>query len=614
MKNLKQLFAIYLFLGLTIPICAQVTEYKRELEFSTEKLIEKITYTIQINGPEENWMADVSIPYKAQNEFKLTEAFLADAGGNIIRKLKKRDIETRNLRRRGTFYTDIWATEFKLFHNQYPYILHYSYETEYSNFIGLFRLIPVVFTEVPTQSAVFKVKHPSELKIRFDASDAFQYKHYNVNEYTIHEWEIQNYELPKEEQFSPPLRETIPAVEIMPEQFFFKTKGLADSWQNLGKWVNQINNGLTALTSTEKFIVDDLCQNRSDTLQLIRTLYKHLQENTRYVNVSIEEGGLVPFPASYVCENKYGDCKALTIYMKALLEYVGIPSFYTLVYAGDNPQTLNTNLPSSQFNHVILTIPLHGDTLWLENTADIFPAGYIGESTQNRKALMVTPEGGKIINLPALTLKDVQHSSLTVFQLDLNGNGKFTSQQQLKGSSYENFTYYDRFATEKEQKEHLLNNLDFEHINNAEWEVSIPNPDSAKAKLIVKADCTNQFRTFGSMIIIKPYFIPIPEPEEPEKRMNDIKIQMPVNRIDTTIYELKFLSEFEIELPTDSTIRSNFGSYRQSFTADDSTLTVISAFKLKATCRDKAEYSALYQFFNGIIQLQKKSAVILKNH
>jgi len=66
--------------------------------------------------------------------------------------------------------------------------------------------------------------------------------------------------------------------------------------------------------------VHELTDNLKDVRQKVYVLYDFLQKNTHYINVSLGIGGWQPFPADYVAIKRYGDCKALSNYMVALLK------------------------------------------------------------------------------------------------------------------------------------------------------------------------------------------------------------------------------------------------------------------------------------------------------
>src|SRR5690606_4540730 len=93
----------------------------------------------------------------------------------------------------------------------------------------------------------------------------------------------------------------------------------------------------------------------------------------------------------------YGDCKALSNYMVALLGSVGIKGYYSLIMAGENFTPLQTDFPSSQFNHVVVAVPNGSDTLWLECTSQTQPFGYLGSFTDDRYALMILDDGATLV-------------------------------------------------------------------------------------------------------------------------------------------------------------------------------------------------------------------------
>ena len=126
-----------------------------------------------------------------------------------------------------------------------------------------------------------------------------------------------------------------------------------------------------------------------------------VQERMRYVYLGMEAGGYVPAPADQSWSRRFGDCKAKTAVLLALLNELGIPARPALVssYAGDG---LSARLPSPlAFDHVIVRAEVDGRTYWLDGTAN--DAGTLDrvEAGDFRWALPLSAEGTALEQLPA---------------------------------------------------------------------------------------------------------------------------------------------------------------------------------------------------------------------
>jgi transglutaminase-like putative cysteine protease len=152
-------------------------------------------------------------------------------------------------------------------------------------------------------------------------------------------------------------------------------KGNMNTWENLGKFMQDLRGGRDQLPADIKQKVHELTDKEPDPNKKVAKLYEFMQQNTRYVSIQLGIGGLQPFDATYVATKRYGDCKALSNYMSALLKEIGVPSYYTLVKSGEGNTFFVPDFPSDQFDHVILCVPLKKDTMWLECTDQTLPAG-----------------------------------------------------------------------------------------------------------------------------------------------------------------------------------------------------------------------------------------------
>jgi tetratricopeptide (TPR) repeat protein/transglutaminase-like putative cysteine protease len=93
-----------------------------------------------------------------------------------------------------------------------------------------------------------------------------------------------------------------------------------------------------------------------------------VEDKVRYVFLDMNEGGLVPADADLTWSRRYGDCKAKTVLLLALLHGLGIDAqpVAVNVLRGDG---VDTRLPMIElFDHVLVKSVIAGQTYWLDGT------------------------------------------------------------------------------------------------------------------------------------------------------------------------------------------------------------------------------------------------------
>jgi transglutaminase-like putative cysteine protease len=100
----------------------------------------------------------------------------------------------------------------------------------------------------------------------------------------------------------------------------------------------------------------------------VRMALALVQSQVRYEAITLGEGGYVPAGADDTWTRRYGDCKAKTALLMALLGELGVEAEPVLVHAtlGDG---LDQQLPQlTAFNHVLVRAMVNGHWYWLDGT------------------------------------------------------------------------------------------------------------------------------------------------------------------------------------------------------------------------------------------------------
>ena len=122
-----------------------------------------------------------------------------------------------------------------------------------------------------------------------------------------------------------------------------------------------------------------------------------VEDQTRYLFLGMGEGGYVPATADETWERRFGDCKAKTVLLLALLNELGVKAEPALVSLGGG-DGMDERLPSlSAFNHVLVRATVGGKTYWLDGTRNGDRGGLDAIRQPNwRWALPLRVEGAEL--------------------------------------------------------------------------------------------------------------------------------------------------------------------------------------------------------------------------
>lgn len=552
------------------------------------------------------------VTYDSDSKITDFDAYLYDASGALIRRI--RNDEFKDIARVDGFslYQDNRVKYVEVSHSQFPYTIvwYYTKTVQGIEFATFPDWHPQEYDEA-VEFSQFKIIIPGDQEVHFQALNMKEPAEISTMEKEkMYRWTLKESLAISPEPYSPGSYYILPKVLISPSQFVVEgMEGSLSSWESYGQFMQRLYKERDNLPAFAKKEIQNLVANTTTNREKIELIYKYLQEKMRYVSIQLGIGGWQPFSAEYVATNSYGDCKALSNYMKCLLEAAEIQAYPALIKNGDLYYEVQEDFAFPAFNHVILYVP--EEDMWLECTSNHYPTGYIGSGNYNRSALLVTEEGGKLVHTPTQSKSQNQELISLEMQIDTNGAADLQYKSRLLGQLHERIRYIFHNYAEEDQRKWVLEQLEIPNFQLTDYVIS-----TEKNEPVSTFDYHGKSSKYVS-ISGKRVFIPINKvsvfsgvPEKEENRLFPIVIKEEFQ--ETLTIKIQIPDNWVIEsMPaSEKTVESPFGKYRITCQQRGNTIEINRQIEVKQAEAAPEDYPSFRKFFRDISRAEQSMIVV----
>jgi hypothetical protein len=446
------------------------------------------------------------------------------------------------------------------------------------------------------------------------------------------QWLVTDVKAIRKEEDMPPLEGVMGQMIVT----FFPPGGAVTNgftnWQQMGNWYRALIAGRNDSSPEIKQKVAALTASSTTTLDKMRALARFVQHDIRYVAIELGIGGWQPHYAPDIFSNHYGDCKDKATLMSSMLREVGVDSYYVLI--DTERGAITPEVPAhARFNHAILAVklpdslsdssfsasllqPKLGRILFFDPTSELTPFGRIPGYLQDNYGLLVTPDGGELVELPK------QPSSMNgirrTAKLTLDATGK------LKGSVSEVRTG-DRASSQRWALRTVSKASDrIKPIENVlASSLSTFQITQANAVNIEQTDLPfgfeysfeseNYAKSAGNLLLVRPRVLGSKSSsllETKEPRTFPIEFEGTVR--DTDAFEITLPPGYEVDdLPPPVDADFGFASYHSKTEAKGNVIGYTRTFEVKELTVPVSKAAELKKFYR-IINSDERNTAVLK--
>jgi len=449
---------------------------------------------------------------------------------------------------------------------------------------------------------------------------------------TVLQWKILDVKGIRTEPHMPPWQGLAAQMIVS----FFPSGGTSQkkefaTWNDIGIWLGRLNSSQMGASDGIRQQVRTVTDGKTTTLQKMQALASFVQHDIRYVAIELGIGGWQPHAAPDVFAHKYGDCKDKATLLRTMLREIGVNSYQVAINVERGSVTRDTPAHNA-FDHVILAISLPDDAhdsslmaiivhpklgrlLFFDPTNDVMPFGQIGGYLQANYGLLVTPDGGELVQLPQQPSDLNGVSRQANLKLDANGILKGDVKESRLGDRACQQRWRLRAVTKNEDRikpiEEVLGD-------------SLPNFRITQASLInpTQTDQPFGFRyTFlsedyaklaGNLLLVRPRVLGnkssgILETKEPRK----FPVEFEGPERDTDSFDITLPDGYEVdELPPPMDADYSFASYHSRTEAVGHTLHYTRTLEIKELSVPVSKMDELKKFYRIIASDERNTAVL----
>lgn len=561
--------------------------------------------------------SSIQIPYSSFVNIRQLSGAVYDAQGERLTRIRSRDFDDESSVSAISLAEDSRVKSGQFTHSRYPFTIELEYQIDYSGYLQIPAWIPITHERTSLEVATLKIEIPEHTALDYRSyklsdNDLIITSRDHVRTYT---WNLKNRLSVEREILGPPWFELLPAVVARTEAFSMDGHhGSMKDWNSFGAWIGELWKDRDYLPDHLKADVDALVAQHGTPDELIRQLYKKLQENTRYVSIQLGIGGFQTESAWVTAENRYGDCKALSNYLLAMLRYAGFDAYPALIRNGAYSFPFDPDFVQSPFNHAVVAVITESDTTWVEATSSTFPLGYIGSSNYNRHALIFWEDGGELVRTPRLTADDNFQRRTADVHIREDGSASLTVHTRYGGSQHERVRTMAR-QPQHQQRRYLESMLPH-NLFKIEQSAIEPDPYEPEAAITLDVEISTFSNVLGSRLIFQPNAMERFTQTLPDmpSRSQPVYLSSAYYDVDEITYYLP--ENYRIEaLPSSEIVEFEYGTYSSTytFTEEARTLTFRRELRMLPGVLPAENYNVFRSFRNQIVRTDNAQAVLVRD-